>query len=48
VEGAAVVDRHPPVRGRAIGKAARRRVLAQHTYAARVATLEEVLEGCAA
>jgi spore maturation protein CgeB len=37
-----------PERARRIGEAARRRVLAQHTYAARVRTLENVLEGCPA
>jgi spore maturation protein CgeB len=47
-EVAALLDGLTPERARAIGKAARRRVLAQHTYAARVAMLEEVLEGCAA
>lgn len=35
-------------RARRIGEAARRRVLAHHTYAARVRTLESVLEGCPA
>src|SRR5690606_32240729 len=34
-----------PERARRIGEAARRRVLADHTYAARVRTLESVLEG---
>jgi spore maturation protein CgeB len=35
-------------RARQIGAAARRRVLAEHTYAARVRSLEGVLEGCPA
>jgi spore maturation protein CgeB len=34
-----------PARARALGHAARRRVLAQHTYAQRAAQLESVLEG---
>jgi spore maturation protein CgeB len=34
-----------PARARAIGRAARRRVLAEHTYFHRVAQLEEVLDG---
>ncbi|HEX7966855.1 MAG TPA: glycosyltransferase [Stellaceae bacterium] len=37
-----------PERARRIGEAARRRVLAHHTYAARVRLLESVLEGCPA
>ena len=34
-----------PVRARAIGNAAYRRVLAEHTYAHRAAEVEAVLEG---
>ena len=34
-----------PAKAKRIGSAARRRVLAHHTYAARVRTLEAVLEG---
>ena len=37
-----------PMRARAIGEAARRRVLAHHTYAHRAALVEAVLEGVAA
>jgi len=37
-----------PARAQRIGEAARRRVLAHHTYAARIRTLESVLEGCPA
>jgi spore maturation protein CgeB len=37
-----------PARARAIGQAAYRRVLAQHTYAHRAALLDEVLQGCQA
>jgi spore maturation protein CgeB len=37
-----------PERARRIGEAAHRRVLAHHTYAARVRILESVLEGCPA
>ncbi|HEY8357657.1 MAG TPA: glycosyltransferase, partial [Ramlibacter sp.] len=36
-----------PARARAIGQAAYRRVLAQHTYAHRAAQFDAVLEGCA-
>ena len=37
-----------PERARAIGQAAYRRVLAEHTYAHRARQVEEVLEGAAA
>lgn len=40
---AAAVDALSPARAREIGRAALRRVLAEHTYAHRVAVLEEVL-----
>ncbi len=46
--GDEVVDRLPGLtaeRARAIGSAAYRRVLAEHTYAHRAATVEAVLEG---
>nr|HET7860356.1 glycosyltransferase [Caldimonas sp.] len=46
-EVAAHLDRLDPDRARAIGEAAYRRVLAEHTYAHRAAQLEQVLEGCA-
>jgi spore maturation protein CgeB len=47
-EVAAHLDALTPDRARRIGAAARRRVLAEHTYAARVRLLEDVLEGCPA
>jgi spore maturation protein CgeB len=47
-EVAAHLEALTPERARRIGEAARRRVLAEHTYAARVETLEAVLEGCVA
>jgi spore maturation protein CgeB len=37
-----------PERARAVGQAAYRRVLAEHTYAHRVVQLEQVLDGCKA
>ncbi len=40
------LDDLTPERARRIGEAARRRVLAHHTYAARVRLFEDVLEGC--
>jgi spore maturation protein CgeB len=43
---AATLESVTPARARAIGAAARRRVLAEHTYAIRARTLEDVLEGC--
>jgi len=46
-EVAAHVDALTPERARAIGQAAYRRVLAEHTYAHRAAQLEQVLEGSA-
>jgi spore maturation protein CgeB len=47
-EVAAHVAALTPERARRIGEAARRRVLAHHSYAARARTLEDVLEGCPA
>jgi spore maturation protein CgeB len=47
-EVAAHVEALTPTRARAIGAAARRRVLAEHTYAHRVDTLLELLDGCRA
>jgi len=47
-EVAAHLEALTDARAREIGAAARRRVLAEHTYAARARTLEEVLEGCPA
>jgi spore maturation protein CgeB len=44
-EVAELVDRLTPALSRAIGDAARRRVLADHTYGARVERLERLLEG---
>ena len=44
-EVASVLDGLDPVRARTIGLAARRRVLANHTYARRAAVCEAVLEG---
>lgn len=46
-EVAALLRDLKPARGRAIGEAAYRRVLAEHTYAHRVALLEQILEGAA-
>ncbi len=49
-EGGAAVAAHldglDPQRAQAIGQAARRRVLAEHTYAHRAAQVEQVLTGC--
>jgi spore maturation protein CgeB len=42
------LDHLTPERARRIGAAARRRVLAEHTYAARARLFEHVLEGCPA
>jgi spore maturation protein CgeB len=47
-EVAAHLEALDPARARDIGEAARRRVLAQHTYAARVQLFENVLEGVVA
>jgi spore maturation protein CgeB len=47
-EVAELLDGLTPARSRAIGEAARRRVLAHHTYGARVERLERILEGEAA
>jgi spore maturation protein CgeB len=47
-EVAALLDALTPERASRIGAAARQRVLAEHTYDARVHLLEDVLEGCAA
>lgn len=47
-EVAAQLEALTPERARRVGEAARRRVLAEHTYAARVEMLEAVLEGCLA
>ena len=44
---AAQLDALDPARARAIGQAAYRRVLAEHTYAHRAAQLEALLEGAA-
>jgi spore maturation protein CgeB len=41
---AAAVEELTPARARAIGEAARRRVLAEHTYAHRAAELERLLD----
>jgi spore maturation protein CgeB len=49
-DGAAVAEHVAaltPERARAVGEAARRRVLAEHTYAHRAAQVEAVLEGAA-
>jgi spore maturation protein CgeB len=46
-EVAAALDALTPERARAIGDAARRRVLADHTYAQRAALVEQVLTGAA-
>jgi spore maturation protein CgeB len=48
VEVALLLEGLTPERARRIGEAAHRRVLAEHTYAARIKTLEDVLEGCPA
>jgi spore maturation protein CgeB len=45
---AAHVEALTPERARAIGRAALRRVLAEHTYAHRAAQVEAVLEGMGA
>jgi spore maturation protein CgeB len=45
---AAQLEALTPERARRIGQAARRRVLAHHTYAARIRLLEGVIEGCVA
>ena len=45
IEVAAYVRSLTPERARAIGKAAYRRVLADHTYAQRARQVEDVLEG---
>jgi spore maturation protein CgeB len=45
-EVAAHLEALTPERARRIGAAARRRVLADHTYDARIRVLEDVLEGC--
>jgi spore maturation protein CgeB len=46
-EAAALLDGLSPTRARAIGEAARRRVLAEHTYDRRAAQVESLLEGAA-
>ena len=44
-EVAAIVDALDATKARAVGQAAYRRVLAEHTYAHRAAQLDELLEG---
>jgi len=44
-EVAAILDGLDVARARAIGEAARRRVLAQHTYTHRAAEVEALLDG---
>jgi len=42
---AAHLDRLTPARGRSIGEAARKRVLAEHTYGHRAAQVSQLLTG---